>query len=392
MGNQPFVIRDISVKVDGGFNVLSAYLDDDYIFFKVPEKFPLFLNAEWFIAIALLDAMVSGRDIEVDARVPVSKAFVDRFGELQAVFSCWNPRLKKIGLSAQVSDRDQCFENVGSYFSAGVDSSHTLVRKGDDISHLILLRVFDMGDDDESWAKRVETQSGFASRWGKVLIPVETNARDWTDDKGIAWGFAHGLLISSAGGNLGMKRLYVPSSHTYDHLFPWGSHPLTDPMWGTESTTVIHHGSDARRTQKTRTILEQPDVANNLKVCWRNIDKNCGECAKCVRTMAAVYLLGKQVDSLPPLQDLGQLKKLRPSTDSAATSLEDLIFLAREVGNEKVYKILKKQYRKYQRSKLTSMMDKSLLDGRLRRLYRSLKKPKWLELRVTLLSPERGDL
>ncbi|MEZ5529344.1 MAG: hypothetical protein R3E57_05365 [Porticoccaceae bacterium] len=389
--NKPFVIRDIGIIQENGFNILSAYLDDDFVYFKVPENTQLFLNAEWFIAIALLDAMVSGRDINVDEKVPVSKAFSDRFGELQSVFSCWNPRLKKIGLSAQISDRDHAFEKVGSYFSAGVDSSHTLVRKGDDITHLILLRVFDMGDD-ESWAKRIETQSGFADRQGKILIPVETNARDWTDGKGIAWGFAHGLLIAAAGGNLGMKRLYVPSSHTYDHLFPWGSHPLTDPMWGTESTTVIHHGSAARRTQKTRIILEQTDVANNLKVCWRNIDKNCGQCAKCIRTMAAVYLLGKQVDSLPPLQDMGLLKKLQPTTDSGATSLEDLIFLAKEAGNDDMYKILKKYYRRYQRKKLASMMDKSLLDGRLRRLYRYMRKPKWLELRVTLLSPERGEL
>lgn len=392
MGSQPFVIRDISTKVDGGFNVLSAYLDDDYIFFKVPEKFPLFLNAEWFIAIALLDAMISGRDIEVDDRVPVSKAFLERFSELQSVFSCWNPRLKKVELKSQVSDMDKGFDQVGSFFSAGVDSSHTLIRKHDEITHLIMLRVFDMGDDDESWARRIERQTAFAAGQGKILIPGETNARDWTDGKGIAWGFAHGLLISSAGGNLGMKRLYVPSSHTYDHLFPWGSHPLTDPMWSTESTRVIHHGSAARRTQKTRVILDNASVANNLQVCWNNIDRNCGNCSKCVRSMTAVYLLGKQVDSLPPLTDFGQLKLLRPMTASAASSVEDLIFLAKEVGNEKVYKMLKKQYRKYQRSLLTSMMDKSLLDGRLRRLYRRLKKPKWLELRVTLLSPERGDL
>lgn len=189
-----------------------------------------------------------------------------------------------------------------------------------------------------------------------------------------------------------MKRLYVPSSHTYDHLFPWGSHPLTDPMWSTESTQVIHHGSASSRTTKTKVILDHPLVANNLQVCWKNIHKNCGECAKCIRTMAAVHLFNKQVDSLPKLQSMGQLQKLRPTTDSVASSLEDLIFLARDLENVEVYRTLKKHYRAYQRSKLWSMIDKCLLDGRLRRLYRRIRKPKWLELRVTLVSPDSGEI
>ena len=254
-----------------------------------------------------------------------------------------------------------------------------------------MLRGFDMGDDDSAWNRRIEHQAAFAESSGKQLIPVDTNARDWTEKKEIGWSFAHGLLISSAGGNLGMKRLYVASSHTYDHLLPWGSHPLTDPMWSTESTQVVHHGSGTSRSQKTKTILESPSVAENLQVCWENIDKNCGECSKCIRTMAAVFLLNGDVKSLPKFQ-MSQLKKLQPTSDSLKTTVIDLLLLADETGNIEFYKKLKKYYLKYERSKIGSLVDKCFLNSILKKTYRRIRKPRWLTLRVIPAYKENHDL
>ena len=390
--NEKLIISNIHVKTEKNFNVLSGFLGNDYIYFRVPKEFQLHLSAEWFISIALLEAMATNRIIEVDSHVPVSAQLLDKLQEVQSVFLCWNPDLYLVGIQAKTSTEDRNYSAVGSFFSAGVDSSHTLIRHMDDISHLIMLRVFDMGDDQESWDQHVSMQTTFASSLGKILVPVETNARDWLDGKKIAWGFAHGLLLSAAGAALGLKRLYIASSHTYDYLLPWGSHALTDPMWSTESTEIVHDGAAYRRTEKTRDILQYPNIANNLKVCWNNIDRNCGTCSKCVRSMTAIYLLGGRTKSLPPLDSLQLLKAIRAKTDSTATSLEDLIFLAKEVNNERVFNILKIYYRKYQINKLWPMIDRVLLGGVFRRLYRRIKKPRWLTLRVTLRSPSRGDL
>ncbi|MAZ69597.1 MAG: hypothetical protein ABJM39_02200 [Porticoccus sp.] len=389
--NKKLLISNINIKQEDGFNILSAYVDGDLIFFKVPDKFPLYINAEWFIGISLLEAMVSQRDIEVDAGVAVSRVFYDQLSELQTIYSKWNPKLKKIALNCELSNRDKQFTHIGSFFSAGVDSSFTLIARRDEITHLVMLRGFDMGDDDLAWNRRIEHQAAFAESSGKQLIPVDTNARDWTEKKEIGWSFAHGLLISSAGGNLGMKRLYVASSHTYDHLLPWGSHPLTDPMWSTESTQVVHHGSGTSRSQKTKTILESPSVAENLQVCWENIDKNCGECSKCIRTMAAVFLLNGDVKSLPKFQ-MSQLKKLQPTSDSLKTTVIDLLLLADETGNIEFYKKLKKYYLKYERSKIGSLVDKCFLNSILKKTYRRIRKPRWLTLRVIPAYKENHDL
>jgi len=152
-------------------------------------------------------------------------------------------------------------------------------------------------------------------------------------------------------------------------------------MWSTESTKVVHHGSGCSRTQKTKTILGSPDVAKNLQVCWNNIDKNCGECSKCIRTMAAVFLLNGEVESLPELR-MSQLKKLQPASESLKTSVIDLLLLADERGNIKVYKKLKKYYLKYERSKIGTLIDKCFLNGILKKTYRRIMKPRWLTLRV----------
>jgi len=386
------VISNIQIKTENGFTELGGYLDDDYIYFKVPEEFTLHLSAEWLISVALLEAMAANRTIEVEEQVSVSAQLLEQLKEVQAIFKCWNPDLHIVDIHAKASTEDRGYTAVGSFFSAGVDSSHTLTRHMDDITHLIMLRVFDMGDDQELWDQHVAAQTAFATSLGKSLVPVETNARDWTDGKQIAWGFAHGLLLSAAGTALGLRRLYVASSHTYEYLFPWGSHTLTDPMWSSESTRVIHDGAACRRTDKTREILKYPDVANNLKVCWNYIHKNCGTCSKCVRSMTAIYLLNGQTKSLPALDDLQLLKAIRAKTDSAATSLEDLMLLAKEVNNERIFCVLKQYYKKYQSSKVWPMIDKALLGGKLRSIYRKIKQPRWLKLRVTLRSPQRGEL
>jgi len=385
------IISNIQLKNENGFNELGGFLGDDYIFFRVPEKFQLHLSAEWFIGVALLEAMITGKPIEVDNTVPVSQELCNRLHEIQSIFSCWNPRLSIVDVLCQTTSKKESFTTVGSFFSAGVDSSHTLIRRRDDITHLIMFRVFDMGDDQESWDARVDAQNDFARSMGKVLIPVETNARDWTDGKKIAWGFAHGLLLSSAGPALGLKRLYVPSSHTYDELFPWGSHPLSDPMWSTESTQVIHDGAGYRRGEKTQDILKYPEVANNLQVCWKSIHKNCGQCSKCIRSMTAVHLLGGKVESLPALDNLDLLKSLKVKSENDITFLEDAMILAKQAGNEKVYKIFRSYYKRHQISKLWPLIDRHLLGGLLRRTYRAVRKPKWLDLRVTLRSPDRGE-
>ena len=390
--HQKLEVKDIQLVSDESGWTLSAKIDGDEVFFRTPVEFPLYRCAEGFIAIALMEAMISNRTIVIDSSTPVSERFRRQFRELQSIYACWNRDLHIVDLNAVFDDSVADYSRIGSFFSAGVDSSHTFAANRDEITHLIMCWGFDSGNNAQDWQQRIAAQKLFVESMGKQLIPVVSNAREWLERRLLTWRMGHGLFLSAVGGLLGMKKVFIPASHTYTELFPWGTHPLSDPLWSTESTQVIHHGAYASRSGKIEAVLKQPEVADNLQVCWRSIHKNCGTCAKCVRTALAVQLLGGKVASLPSLNGLTPLKVLKPNDEGLAGSVEDLIYLAKRKGNEKVYKRLKRYYKQYQLKQFVMSADRLFLGGSLRKLYRKWKRPEHLKWRVTMEGHNRWDI
>ena len=93
----------------------------------------------------------------------------------------------------------------------------------------------------------------------------------------------------------------VGSSHSYLHLAPWGSHPLTDRLLSSNSFE-IHHDMVFTRIEKLEALSAWPEALANLKVCWEGQykfdsppDTNCCVCDKCVRTMLAFRALGREI-------------------------------------------------------------------------------------------------
>ena len=305
--NNPLIIRDLRKSISCDCNEVSADVDGDRVFFRVPLQYELASRGEPFLGIALLEAMIRNVDISIEDSLPISEKLYKILPEIQTIYACWNSDLHKVNIHARIDPSKDFYERVASFFSAGVDGSHTLYRNITEITHLIMLSGFEVGGNTpESWRKSVEKQAVFARNIGKELIPIETNAKQWTDQRKITWAFAQGLILSSMGPLLKSKRIYIASTHTYNELLPWGSHPLTDPMWSTESTEVIHDGAGYRRGEKMRDLCKNQKFLDNLTVCWRSTYENCGECPKCVRTMTALYLL------LSKISDFSSIKKFGP--------------------------------------------------------------------------------
>ena len=384
-------ISDISVSVEDGVCELSAQVDGDKVFFRTPEAYPLFPCAEGFVAVALLEAMISNLPIVVDS-IPVSRALHERLREIQSIYACWNRELSVVEIKSGVSADIRPFETVGSFFSAGVDSSHTFAVNQKEITHLIMCWGFDSGNDPQSWDRRIAEQTRFVEAISKKLLPVVSNVRDWMEKRRISWRMAHGLFLSSVGGSLGMKKIYIPASHTYSELYPWGTHPLSDPMWSTESTEVIHHGAYAGRSRKLREILRNQQVADNLQVCWRSIHENCGTCPKCVRTALAIQMLGGHSASLPRIKGLRGLEVLKPYDEGLASTVEDLMAVAKETHHDDVYGRLKKYYKRYQLKQFLMSVDRLFLGGLVRKTYRKFKRPDHLQWRVTVEGHNRRDV
>jgi hypothetical protein len=266
---------------------------------------------------------------------------------MQAVFVAWNDEdFKHVPVEALTTDEQGGRDWVMSAFSGGIDSSYTYVMERHAITHLLMVQGFDRDSDDASWRASVEAKSAFAAHEGKVLIPIATNARAFMESRRLSWSVLHGSLLASLGTAMRAKRIFIPSTFTLNELFPWGSHPLLDPLWSTDQTEVVHHGIEATRTQKTHVVASHQPTLDRLQVCWRHIDSNCGECPKCVRTSLALHLLGKVSANLPAYRGGAQLKALKPSNHASLAFTEDLIQFAIKHGDTSTAEKLK-SYRRH---------------------------------------------
>ncbi len=378
------VIRDIAISIDGRTQEISADVGGTSIWFRVPLTVPLFLRSEPFVAAALLEAMYTGQDIEIACDVPFSNQLFESLEYLQGIYRCWNEELKTINIITSLTSSREERDEVGSFFSAGVDSSYTLMQHRDEITNLIIMDAFDQPCAEDIWSDYVEKQTVFAEAHGKQLISVQTNVRQYAEDKKISWEFMHGLILSTVGGLFGFRKIFVPSTYSYRDLFPWGSHPLTDPLWSTENVRIVHDGAGSRRWEKMKKLTECPEILDNLRICWRSKVSNCGVCPKCIRTMLALHLLGASSSGIPAYAGTDQLKHLKAMDDHAAVYLEDAMLAAKAQGDHVIYRKLYWYFKIYKVIGLIETIDKVMLGGLVRGLYRYLKKPAWLSSRVSL--------
>jgi hypothetical protein len=127
-----------------------------------------------------------------------------------------------------------------------------------------------------------------------------------------------------------LANVYVASTQDTEHLNPWGSSPDLDPLWSTERTTLHLDGTEVTRTNKVRFLAASEIAVSRLKVCWReDIDTNCGQCEKCLRTQCALAIAGAleraQAVFEAPLA-LETLRKLPPLDDANGPLVPDALW------------------------------------------------------------------
>ena len=97
--------------------------------------------------------------------------------------------------------------------------------------------------------------------------------------------------------SLGYTKLYIAASHTIDHPYPYGSHPLIDNRIAFGGITVHHDQEGLDRCQKIELIKSVSKVYNkpipSLRVCWSDTEGyNCLSCEKCLRTLNNCIVTG----------------------------------------------------------------------------------------------------
>jgi hypothetical protein len=263
-------------------------------------------------------------DLHVDGEV--SPELLENFKQIDRIWNHWYGL--KLGAAGGVSvepEKEVPAPGVACFFSGGVDSFYSVNKnlereKGENrITHLLYVRGFDVDLDDHDLDALV---TGHLSRAGDEiglpLILASTNLRQLTD-RSTRWGrLQHGAALAGVAHCLSgiLGTVLVPSTHTYQHVFPWGTHPLLDPLWSDEFISFVTDGCEATRSAKIERQIIGSDIAlRHLRVCHRNRDLayNCGRCEKCIRTKIVLKLAGvlERCATFDHVLDLEQVRSIR---------------------------------------------------------------------------------
>jgi hypothetical protein len=273
----------------------SNSISSDTVFFRRLSGESLSVSNEAMVASCLLPAM-AGPDEPIELEGEISERFLSCLPTIQDIFSQWQPNLEFRAINVDARDnRTVAPGRIATFFSGGMDSFFTLLKHREEITDLIFIHGFDISLGDTGLRENVSGHlQEVAAHFDVGLIEVETNLRDFFSD--IPWGISHGAGLATVGHLLSSEfsKLYIPSSYSYGELFPWGSHPLLDPLWSSDRLAFIHDGCEATRNDKARLISKSDIALQHLRVCWENPNSayNCGVCEKCVRTMINLEVNG----------------------------------------------------------------------------------------------------
>jgi hypothetical protein len=293
-----FMEKSLNNKINIHFSVGTVSFDIDFYFDEAQSAYAL----ESEISLQLLPAMLLGEDINRQNQ-QIDPIFLNALTDIQHIYHKWDHRYKIVDINCSPSQTafpgtDGSKKRVATFFSGGADSFYTLLKHISEITDIIFVHGLDIPLD--QIALRQETISALkeiANAFKINLVEAETNLKEQIRPYG-EWGrFSHGIALVSTGLLLQkvFSKIYIPSSHDYANLFPWGTHPMLDHLWSTQQLQFIHDGAEATRLQKIK-LISQSDVAlKHLRVCWKNFDGayNCCKCEKCLRTMINLYVCGK---------------------------------------------------------------------------------------------------
>lgn len=366
-------IRDYRIeRADDGCTI-SAIVGSSRVYYRIINGDCPDVLGDPFIIAGLVPAMEQGSSISVEASIPVSSRLIENLGRYQEIYARWYPHLRPVAIEAplRVASRART-GNVGCFNSGGVDSLYSALRRRDEITHFVLCQGLDISlKEGERWDKTVAQVGQVAQELGKRLLLVETNVKQQltgsrTDN--------HAAILVSTASLLGLDTIIVPSSLEESELgIAWGSHPLTDPLLSSDWTAVVYDET-AARTRKLVYIAEAKIGLDQLRVCNRHSDYNCGSCEKCLRTMATMDVLGAASAALPRFQPR-MLRAIKLWHQPQHGFWQSILELARQRGRDDIAREVQRLLGDYRRREWLRSFDARYLGGNLLRIKRRLSPP-----------------
>jgi hypothetical protein len=301
-------------------------------------------SADAFVPALLVPCMSRSEPLEI---VPaISTRLHAALDTIQTILAQWWPELRHVPVEATPTDSSAASATgtSASFFSGGVDSFYTCLKHAGEpgsplaprLTHLVHMEGVEKPVEESVDALSLhETIRRIAEHYGLDVVFGRTNIRTVFP---ISWSkYYHGAGLASVGISLasGFRRILIPSTHSFRHLFAWGSHPLLDPLWSTERTEIVHDGCEVTRIEKTARIADDPFALDHLRVCLRNHGGpgNCGSCAKCIRTMVTLHALGalSRAKSFPSRELPADFDRLLPlAQDNDRAFAEEIVSYLQE--------------------------------------------------------------
>lgn len=298
-------------KISAEALTLSATLElpsrgREVLWYRVPLEHQSLLTQghDPFVLGTLFMAMRTASDLEIHGEV--SPSLLRNLEEFQAAWVCWKPNYySKIEIRADL-EREQPLASGSpaaiSAFSGGVDSCFTVWRHRigrcgrlrQNLEAGLLVHGLDIPlEQPEVFGRAAANAKLMLNSLDVKLLSMATNFKqvggDWEDV--FMAGIASCMVWYQSGYSVGL----IGSSQPYHTLaLPWGSNPITDWMLSSDQFQFIHDGAAYIRTEKVREIAQWPEVLQHLRVCWAGdtLDRNCGRCEKCIRTVLNFRAVG----------------------------------------------------------------------------------------------------
>jgi hypothetical protein len=295
---------------------------------------------EPFLTVTLLAGMRTGRAVHAD--MAASARFLQQIPEIQRIFRRWYADLRMVDVKTELNHDRQCSDcgRVASLFSGGIDSFYTALKHRAELDTLVFVHGFSRRLENPALRKQASVAArAAASRLGLTLVEVDTNAKSFIGTHA-TWHQYHGALLASVALALTphFRRVYVPGSLSYDSSFPYGSHPILDPLWSTEETEIIYDGYEANRFEKTAFVVSDETARTFLRVCGNSAstEYNCGWCEKCLRTMVALEIASalRSCPTFPQSLDRRRVASLKLSSPQTWDLWRQNLQAAQRVGSD----------------------------------------------------------
>ncbi|HET9065640.1 MAG TPA: hypothetical protein VFN22_07480 [Gemmatimonadales bacterium] len=364
-------VEQVTIEEGNGTARLTGHIAGHPLFWQVTGSGAFEPRGEPFVAALLPAAMRSGTAIVLPPELPVDPVFLANMVRLQSIFSRWFLGVAPVRIQARPAPRHVPTVERATGYSGGVDSSYTVDALARELDAALLIDGIEYPSRDEELAARVTNalESALSGR-GVRLVQVVTNVKAAQRALGAFWAEAIGGAIASAVHVAGFSSYQIAASNSWENLRPYGSHPLTDPLWSSADVRIGHHGAELRRIDKIRHLGSVPDLLEHIRVCFQGNAYNCGVCQKCLQTAAGFRALGMRSSSLSHLEDARLLRRATVEHDGDLVDWQEILLPGLERHDPELYRELLALTRRYHWRTLLRDADRVLTGGRFRSMLR----------------------